>query len=663
MHSHDLPPTSQSNQDDLRCILAGISSLIASIDGESPHALAKVLGFTLDYLKGQFAVYRRFDLEQGNIVTQHGCKLPEDFRRSSRLSGQICYEELVAAGRFQAVYPDLSRTAYVTSDPDVARYHLRAYAGASVRLHGRTIGSLAVYDDRPREFDEIQCAVLNMASHWVACITAQLWSKQQLARKSVNENVLSAVSTKAMSTHDSSFLDFCLQTIGQSLGLDIACLHWYDSEHQQFNPHLFRWAPRGFAREISASEVTLLSMPIVRGVLENRQPFYCADSRSIADAATNAFLLQNSATAFLLMPICNQQKVYGLFIMAMQTGTRKWEEEGLDNLMAIMSIIAQWKEGRAIAQQLEESQALNYQLFQLSPAAIYRIDLRALRLIKVNDQVCHYTGFSEEELMAMPPDEVLTPESRQVFYRQLADIEAGKPVPNNLEFEFTTKNGVTEWGHFHIRHLYDEGGKIWGANVVAHLITEQKKAREELAEYRRSLEVLVEERTRALSQANQMLREEVARRTETAKELHMKSERLRELNTAMRVLLDKRNEDRLRSEENIRVNLVQLIEPYLDRLDHSGLNSSQQQLLNVIRMNLNEVVGSPMPELAAKYYIFSPGELQVANLIRKGRTTKDMSRLLNISPRTVESYRNNIRKKLGLKNKKVNLKTYLSSKE
>lgn len=663
MHSHGLPPTGQSNRDDLHRILADMASLIASIDGESPHALAKVLGFTLECLEGQFVVYHRFDLEQGHFVTQHGCMLPENFRKSGRLTGQIGYEELVAAGRSLAVYPDLSRTAYATSDPDVARYHLRAYAGASVRLRGRTIGSLAVYDDRPRKFDEIQCAVLNMASHWVACITAQLSNEQQPARKSASDNVLLAVSTKAISTHDSSFIDFCLQTIGHSLGLDIACLQWYEPERRQFNPHLFHWTPQGIARKTNASALTLLSMSIVRDVLEKRRPFYCANSRSISDGATKAFLQQNNVTAFLLMPICNQEKVYGLFIMAMQSGPRGWEEEGLDTLTAIMSIIAQWKEGRAIAQQLDESQALNYQLFQLSPAAIYRIDLRALRLIKVNDQACRYTGFSEEELMAMPADEVLTPESRQVFYRQLADIEAGKPVPDNLEFEFTTKNGVTEWGHFHIRHLCDEEGKIWGANVVAHLITEQKKAREELAAYRRSLEVRVEERTRALSQANQMLREEVARRTETAKELHIKSERLSELNTAMRVLLDKRNEDRLRSEENIRVNLVQLIEPYLDRLDHSGLNSSQQQLLNVIRMNLNEVVGSPMPELAAKYYIFSPGELQVANLIRKGRTTKDMSRLLNISPRTVESYRNNIRKKLGLKNKKVNLKTYLSSKE
>jgi DNA-binding CsgD family transcriptional regulator len=131
----------------------------------------------------------------------------------------------------------------------------------------------------------------------------------------------------------------------------------------------------------------------------------------------------------------------------------------------------------------------------------------------------------------------------------------------------------------------------------------------------------------------------------------------------MRVLLDKRNEDRLRSEENIRVNLVQLIDPFLERLEHSGLSGGQKQLLDVIRMNLSEVAGSPMPELSAKYYIFSPGELQVANLIRQGRTTKDVARLLNVSPRTIESYRNSIRKKLGLKKKKVNLKTYLSSKE
>jgi DNA-binding CsgD family transcriptional regulator len=59
--------------------------------------------------------------------------------------------------------------------------------------------------------------------------------------------------------------------------------------------------------------------------------------------------------------------------------------------------------------------------------------------------------------------------------------------------------------------------------------------------------------------------------------------------------------------------------------------------------------------------MFSPNELQVANLIRQGKTSKEVARLLNLSIRTVDSYRDSIRKKLGLKNKKVNLRTYLAS--
>jgi PAS domain S-box-containing protein len=487
--------------------------------------------------------------------------------------------------------------------------------------------------------------------------------ERRLARKGISEQMLSAVSAKAISTPDNAFIEFCLGTIGQTLKLDLACLRWYEPDLRRFDSDRFHWTPQGFFQYADADITHLLELQPIRDVLDRRQPLYCPDSGVIVDNVTQHFILQNNFTAFALLPICNQDKVHGLFTMAMQGETRDWAEEELGTLMTIMGIVAQWKEARVIAQQLDESRALNEQLFQLSPAAIYRIDLRNLRLLKVNAEACRATGYTEEELLAMPAIESLTPASQEAFYRQMAEIEAGRPVPEDLEFEFITKSGRLEWGYLHIRHLYDEGGRIWGANVVAHIITEQKKVQEELDGYRRRLETLVEARTRELSLVNQNLREEIARRTEMARELHTKSERLEELNTAMRVLLDKRNEDRLRAEENIRVNLVQLIEPYLDRIGHSGLNEAQQQLLNVIRTNLNEVVGSPMPELSAKYYIFSPGELQVANLVRKGRTTKDMARLLNISPRTVESYRNNIRKKLGLKTKKVNLKTYLSSKE
>jgi len=65
--------------------------------------------------------------------------------------------------------------------------------------------------------------------------------------------------------------------------------------------------------------------------------------------------------------------------------------------------------------------------------------------------------------------------------------------------------------------------------------------------------------------------------------------------------------------------------------------------------------------LYPEYINLSPKEIQVANLIRQGRSTKEISKILKLTKGTVEVHRNNIRERLDLKNKKVNLKTYLRS--
>ncbi len=309
---------------------------------------------------------------------------------------------------------------------------------------------------------------------------------------------------------------------------------------------------------------------------------------------------------------------------------------------------------------LKESEALTYQMLQLSPVAIYSIDLLEQRFLSVNEQMCRSTGYTEEELLAMKPLDLLTPQSRMFFVQRCEAMAVGELVSTEIELELKTKKGDVEWGQFHIRHIYTDN-KISGANVVAHFITEQKREREELARYRKQLEALVQARTVELARTNAQLREEIERRAEATRKLRNSSDSLQEMNTAMRVLLDKRNEDQERAEEVIRMSLKELIDPYLERLENSGLRGSQKQLLDVIRMNLDEVVGSAMPELSSKYYMLTPNEVQVVNLVRKGKTTKEMSRLLNLSVRTIEAYRNSIRKKFNLKNKKINLRTYLSS--
>ncbi len=654
--------TIRQEMTDAEKALADLAEVVLSIDCDPVQNTLRVLQYALDAVQGQFVLLNKFDFERCRIVTRQGCFLPAGFRRAGKLSGRICYEELIRGDRELAFFPDLNHTRYMISDPDVRQYRLRSYIGTPIRLAGRSVGSLAVFGDQPHEFDQNACNVLRISAQLIAFIEERRQFEQQLQRKRANDKLLSAISTKAMATRDPAFLDFCLENIGRLLAPDTACLFWFDHQSNEFTAHHSHWTPRGLASGSQYAEAEMFAIPLIKSVIEAQRPFACNDTAALTDKAARKFYRRKQVGAFLLMPIWDGQKVLGLLAMHMCSGSRQWEEESLDTLAAIMGIIAQWKQGSAIYYQLDESQALNSQMIQLSPSAIYQIDFLDRRFTRVNDYMCKTTGYSEEELLAMNPEELLAPSSRYKMFKRMADMSSGRSVSDSIDLKIKTRSGSIEWGRFHIRHLY-ENRRIWGANVVAHLITKQKKIQRELARHHRKLESLVKDRTFELSLANQKLREEVARRTQTAKELRMKSERLKELNTAMSVLLDKRNEDRLRFEENIRVNLVQLIEPYLDRLDNSGLNASQQQLLDVIRMNLNEVMGSPMPELSAKYYIFSPAELQVANLIRKGRTSKEMAQILNISSRTVESYRNSIRKKLGLKKKKVNLKTYLSSKE
>ena len=54
-------------------------------------------------------------------------------------------------------------------------------------------------------------------------------------------------------------------------------------------------------------------------------------------------------------------------------------------------------------------------------------------------------------------------------------------------------------------------------------------------------------------------------------------------------------------------------------------------------------------------------ELRVADLIRMDASSKEIAAVMNISPRTVEAHRENIRKKLGLANVKINLQSYLKT--
>ena len=136
---------------------------------------------------------------------------------------------------------------------------------------------------------------------------------------------------------------------------------------------------------------------------------------------------------------------------------------------------------------------------------------------------------------------------------------------------------------------------------------------------------------------------------------------LKETNTALKVLLKQLENDKKDFEENILSNIKHLILPYTAKLKKMSSMTKEITYLNVLESNLKEIISPFSQRLSSKYLSLTQQEIKVADLIKDGINNKDMAENLNISVETVKSHRRNIRKKLGIYSKRINLRTQLLS--
>ena len=146
---------------------------------------------------------------------------------------------------------------------------------------------------------------------------------------------------------------------------------------------------------------------------------------------------------------------------------------------------------------------------------------------------------------------------------------------------------------------------------------------------------------------------------EKERELRTKAGNLEEVNTALKVLLKGREEDKNLIEEKVFANVKELVLPYIKKLKQTPLDRSQSACVDLLESNLKEIVSPFAAKLTSKYLGLTPTEVKVANLVKEGKTTKEIAEFMNSAGKTIEFHRDNVRKKLGLRNKKVNLRTYL----
>jgi len=163
----------------------------------------------------------------------------------------------------------------------------------------------------------------------------------------------------------------------------------------------------------------------------------------------------------------------------------------------------------------------------------------------------------------------------------------------------------------------------------------------------------------ARMQAKQQLGEEIAVRIRAEKALRAEQRNLEEANTALKVLLKHREDDKKELEEKLVRNVKQLVQPYVKKLKAGNLDPLQRMTVNLIDMNLDEIV-SPFLNNIRNFH-FTPRQIEIIGFIREGRTTKEIAQLLSVGKDAVDLQRFLIRKKLGINKNKANLRSYLLS--
>lgn len=146
-----------------------------------------------------------------------------------------------------------------------------------------------------------------------------------------------------------------------------------------------------------------------------------------------------------------------------------------------------------------------------------------------------------------------------------------------------------------------------------------------------------------------------------AEKLSEQSNLLKEANTALKVLLEQSEVHKKELEDNFLSNVEELVNPHLARLKKSRLNSLQSELVSVLESSLDNIASPFLNKLSLKHHKLTSKEIRVANLIKAGKKNKQIAEIVGLSQNTILFHRFNIRTKLGLRNKKVNLKAYLAS--
>jgi len=297
-----------------------------------------------------------------------------------------------------------------------------------------------------------------------------------------------------------------------------------------------------------------------------------------------------------------------------------------DGTLSAVEVAMDITERKQVEEALRKSENKYRTLLEHLPQKIFHKDRDSVYL-SCNENLARDFKIEAEEIKGKT-DHELVPKKLAKKYR--ADdkriMRSGKT--EDIEEKYV-QDGQEIWIHTVKTPVKDEKGNITGILGIFWDITPRKRA------------------------------EKAVREREAA--LRIRTNELEEANTALKVLLKRRDEDKRDVEEMVLLNIKGLVVPYAKKLKSTSLDKQQIAYLNLLESNLNDITTPLVHKLSSRFLGLTPAQIQTAHLIKEGKTTKEIAELLHVSPLTIESRRKDIRTKLGIKNRKASLRSHLLS--
>lgn len=263
--------------------------------------------------------------------------------------------------------------------------------------------------------------------------------------------------------------------------------------------------------------------------------------------------------------------------------------------------------------QVDEHLLASVAYFAEDSILITETDLKAPgpKIVYVNPGFTKLTGYLPEDVLGKNPRFLQGPKTdRAVLDRLKAVLQKGE-VFHGRSINYR-KDGSEFWNEWHIEPIRDAKGKVINYLAIQRDITASMNAQKAIEDK----------------------------------------------NAALREILEQIQFEKKKIQDNILANVDQVLLPAIKRLRRKG-SPLDKKTIDVLESNLKSITSTFGSRVSEQKMKLSQRELEIANLIKNGMSSKEISEMLNVAFKTVETHRNRIRKKFKLVNKNINLTTFL----